>query len=271
MRSTRRVHRSVPSDLSFVTFCWSCRSAGNAMPITRCADSCLMSSFTLSTTNDWYAGLGACCPVKTTSRSVSEGTSHSPGRPCASGQKYSPSGSKMTVPTLAGALPGDGSTGSVAYSLENSSLIRLDLPNPALANTKLRRDTSCETWNFGRMAGCRVTIQSSAPARGRRGLDGHPAPRHPAEVPGLAAGVTPELRVRQGRIRQVQPDQAAVLQAVRDRSRAAVPRQGAGEGRHRHLRPGRRVLLAGRARPPGTVRRALADRTARCLHRTASA
>ena len=125
-----------------------------------------MSSFTLSTTNDWYAGLGACCPVKTTSRSVSEGTSHSPGRPCASGQKYSPSGSKMTVPTPAGALPGDGSTGSVAYSRENSSLIRLDLPNPALANTKLRRDTSCETWNFGRMAGCRVTIQSSAPARG---------------------------------------------------------------------------------------------------------
>ena len=49
------------------------------------------------------------------------------------------------------------------------------------------------------------------------------------------------------------------------------PGRAPGGGRHRHLRPGRRVFLAGRARPPGTVRRALADRTARCLHRTASA
>lgn len=135
------------------------------MPSTRCGCNCLMSSFTWSTTNDWYAALGACWAVKTTSRSASSGTSHSPGRPAASGQKYSPSGSKMTVPTFA-CPQRDRVTGSVAYSRENSSLIRLDLPNPALAKTKLRRETSCETWNFGKMAGHSGTIQSSAPARG---------------------------------------------------------------------------------------------------------
>ena len=74
-----------------------------------------------------------------------------------------------------------------------------------------------------------VRLRGRRPAGDGAKTGWSPCTRHPAEVPGRAAGVAPELRVRQGRVRQVQPDQAAVLPAVRDRSRAAVrggPRRG---------------------------------------------
>jgi hypothetical protein len=77
------------------------------------------------------------------------------------------------------------------------------------------------------------------------------AVRDDRPIPGISA----ELRLRAGRVWQVQPDQAAVLAAVRDRPDDGIPITESGSW-HDHLRSGRRVLLARRARAPRSVRRA---------------
>ena len=101
--------------------------------------------------------------------------------------------------------------------------------------------------------------------RAARGLDGPPAPADPAALPGRAAGVAAHLRLRSRGLRQVEPDQAAVLAAVRGQPGAPLAKRPRSR-RHHHLRPRRRVLLAGFRRPPRPGRRPYLDRTNRGVH-----
>src|SRR5262249_60710916 len=110
--------------------------------------SCRVSTLTPPPTKASYILLGACRFVNTTSLSVSSSTSHKPGLPRGSGQKYSPSGSKMIVPTGSLLSPRRGTVGpaGVEYSVENKSFTKCDLPKLALSKTKLRRDMSVLIW-----------------------------------------------------------------------------------------------------------------------------
>ncbi len=119
------------------------------MPITSLGNKSLISSLTSPAFQLVYQVDGESREVKTTIFSWSCSTSHNPGRSLKSGQKYSPSASKINTPTFfPSSFPLSVLGTPFRYNSDTRNLIKFDLPYPARAKTTDLLETRLLILNF---------------------------------------------------------------------------------------------------------------------------